>query len=457
VRGRFRLALLLATCSTAALAQFQLFQVSGSAQQPVGAVFSFGSLGTGESAMASFRLQNVSTATAQLTTLTLAGTGFTLSAPPLPATIDPQGTFDFAVSFRAAAPGSYSATLQAGAIPVLLTAIAVPTLAYQVITPAGPQPLNGSLDFGTVTLGSNAVLRFAILNQTAQPLSVPAIAVSGADFSLSGATPSGILIQPTGSASFAIAFTPSQPAVRSGLLTIGGNNYPLTGTGQAPPLPTASLSVTLPQPQSAQQGSVAVTFNSAPLTSASGAVTMSFSAAAGVPSGSAADPAIAFASGGQTATFTVGAGDNRANFGVQTTAAFATGTTAGTLTFTLTFGGITTRQTVVLAPAAVGLTAVTGTRQSGSIPGQATGFDNTRSAGKLSFTFYDSSGNAIQPGAIAADATANFASYFQSSTLGGVFALTAVFPVTGSPSQVSAFVMAIANSAGSASSARISF
>jgi hypothetical protein len=254
-----------------------------------------------------------------------------------------------------------------------------------------------------------------------------------------------------------VAFTPSQAAARSGSLTIGGNAYPLAGTGQAPPLPKASLSVTLAQPLSEQQGSVAVTFDSAALASASGAVTMSFSAAAGIPSGAAADPAMTFSSGGQTATFTVGPGDKSANFGGHPSAAFATGTTAGALTFTLAFGGTTTGQTVVLAPAAVGLTAVAGTRQSSSITVQATGFDNTRGAGTLSFTFYDSSGNAILPGAIPADATANFASYFQSSTLGGVFALTAVFPVTGSPSQVSAFVMQIANSEGSTTSARIAF
>lgn len=455
--ARFRLALLLTACSPAALAQFQLFQVSGSSTQPVGAVFSFGTLNTGASATASFSLQNSSSTPATLASLTLAGPGFTLSAPALPATIAPQGAFGFSVSFQAATPGSYSATLQGGGISVLFTAIAAPTLTYQVVTAAGPQPLSAPVDFGTVTVGSSVVLRFAILNQTAQPLSVPAISVSGADFSLSGATPSGTLLQPVGSASFAVAFAPSQAAVRNGSLTIGGTVYALTGTGQAPPLPKANLSVTLPQPLSAQQGSIAVTFDSAAPAAASGTVTMSFTAAAGIPSGLPADPSIAFASGGQTANFTVGAGQSTASFGGQPAAAFATGTTAGTLTFTLTFGGVVTRQTVVVAPATVGLTAVSGTRQSGSITVQATGFDNTRGAGKLSFTFYDSSGNAILPGAIAADATSNFASYFQSSNVGGVFALTAVFPVTGTPAQVSAFVMTIANSAGSATSARVSF
>jgi len=457
VRAKFRLALLLTACSPAALAQFQLFQVSGSSTQPVGAIFGFGTLSTGTSASASFSLQNAGSAPATLTSLTLAGSGFTLSAPALPATIAPQGTFAFSVSFQAASAGSYSATLQGGGVSVLFTAIAAPTLTYQVITAAGTQPLGASVDFGTVTLGSSTVLRFVILNQTAQALTVPAIAVSGADFSLSGTSPSGILLQPVGSVNFAVAFAPSQAGVRGGSLTIGGTVYALTGTGQAPPLPKATLSVTLPQALSAQQGSIAVTFDSAAPVAASGTVSMSFAAAAGIPSGLPADPSIAFASGGQMANFTVGAGQSTASFGGQATAGFATGTTAGTLTFTLTFGGVVTRQTVIVGPAAVGLTAVSGTRQSSTIAVQATGFDNTRSAGELTFTFYDSSGNVILPGAIMADATANFATYFQSSTVGGVFALTAVFPVTGTAAQVSAFVMTIANSAGSTASARVSF
>jgi hypothetical protein len=457
MRGRFQLALLLAACSPAALAQFQLIQGNGNAQQPVGSVFDFGALGEGDAVTAAFGLQNVSGATASLNSLTLAGTGFTLTAPALPASVDSQGIFKFSVSFQAGMPGSYSATLQGGGVSALLIATVTPTLTYELITAGGAQPLSGPLDFATVTLGSSATLRFGILNQTAQPLTVPAMVVSGGDFSLSGATLSGTVLQPLDSAGFAIVFTPTQAAARSGSLNIGGNSFALLGTGQAPPLPKASLSVTLPQTLSGQQGSVAVTFDSAPLIATSGAVTMSFAAAAGIPASSPADPAIAFASGGQTAAFTVAAGSRSANFGGPAVAAFATGTTAGTLTFTVQFGGATSQQTVVVAPAAVGLAAVQATRQTGSVTVQASGFDNTRTAGKLTFTFYDSSGNAIQPGAITADATGNFAGYFQGSTLGGVFGFSAVFPVTGGTTQVTAVEMSIANSAGSTSSARIGF
>jgi hypothetical protein len=86
-----------------------------------------------------------------------------------------------------------------------------------------------------------------------------------------------------------------------------------------------------------------------------------------------------------------------------------------------------------------------------------TGFDNTRSAGMLTFTFYDASGNAIPPGAIAYESASAFDTYFGTSNDGGQFAVSAYFPVTGNPSQVSAFTVALANSIGTATSARESF
>jgi hypothetical protein len=85
-----------------------------------------------------------------------------------------------------------------------------------------------------------------------------------------------------------------------------------------------------------------------------------------------------------------------------------------------------------------------------------TGFDNTRTAGRLSFTFFDPTGNVIGSGPISADGTALFATYFQSSA-GGTFELKAVFPVTGNFSQISEFQAAVTNSAGSATTTRLSF
>jgi hypothetical protein len=162
-------------------------------------------------------------------------------------------------------------------------------------------------------------------------------------------------------------------------------------------------------------------------------------------------------SGGRTATFTVSPGDTQGHFGAQLTAPFQTGTTAGTLVFTVQLGGVTAQQTITILPASVGIASVQGVRSAAGVQVQVTGFDNTHSAGVLTFTFFDAAGNTVAPGAIRADATASFASYFQNSGLGGSFLLTAIFPVTGNPSQVGAFQVQIANSVGTAQTARTVF
>jgi hypothetical protein len=85
------------------------------------------------------------------------------------------------------------------------------------------------------------------------------------------------------------------------------------------------------------------------------------------------------------------------------------------------------------------------------------GWDNTRSASQLVFSFFYASGNAIAPGNIAVNAAAAFQSYFPGSDLGGVFGLTAFFPVTGDADLVVAAVVELTNSVGTAQSQQIAF
>jgi len=88
---------------------------------------------------------------------------------------------------------------------------------------------------------------------------------------------------------------------------------------------------------------------------------------------------------------------------------------------------------------------------------QINGWDNTRSASQLVFTFFNSSGATIAPGNIAVNAASAFQGYFPGSDLGGVFGLTAFFPVTGDADDVVAAVVQLTNSAGAAQTDQISF
>ena len=656
-----RVLLLAASLAPAGYGQFQLFVVNGSAEQPAQAVYNLGAVYPNQAASAHFRLRNTSSAAAAVTVLSVAGAGFTLNGPALPFPLNPQAAVDFTVTFLAPDAGSYSAPLLSDGVSLLLLATVLPRLTYEVDSGAGLQPLGTALvDFGSVELGSSVVRHFLAVNQMTVALTVPAIAVAGGDFALSGAAPSGTVLQPNQSAAFDVRFSPTAAGSRSGSLVMGDQTYALVGTGaqltyqldagaglqplgagsvdfgpvelgstvarhfavanqsaivltappiavppgdfilsgaapgglalqpgqsadfyvqftptatgartgslvigsqtytligtglqltyevdagaglqpiaagpvdfgsvvlgvglarhfavvnqttavltvpaitvpagdfslsgaapggQAlpaghtadfyvqftptatgarggslvignttcaligtgiqPPLPNPVLSINLPQALSAQQGAVTVTLDAASKTSGSGTLTLDFQPASGLTD----DSAIVFASGGRTAAFTVSPGDTQGYFGTQLTAIFQTGTTAGALTFTVQLGGVTAQQAITILPTTVGTTLVQGVRSATGVQVQVTGFDNTHSAGPLTFTFFDAAGNAIAPGAISANATASFASYFQNSGLGGVFLLTAVFPVTGNPSQVGAFQVQITNSTGTA-------
>jgi hypothetical protein len=429
----------------AAWGQFQLYLVSGTTEQPVAPVYNIGPVEPGLSASVAFRIRNTGNTTALLTLLSVAGSGFTLTGgPSLPATLAPGQSVDFTVVFQSAGTGSYSASLDATGISVLLTATVPVELTCLLDTGSGTQPLGAAtLDFGTVQEGSATTRHVTLLNQTSVLLTVPAIQTTGAGFSLSGPVPAGTVLQPLQSAGFDVQFSPAAAGTASGSLLVGSRSYLLSGTGVAPMLPAPRLSVALAQPASAQQGTVTVNLSQASAASGSGTVTLAFQPA--VPG--ATDPAIAFANGGQTTNFTVSAGDTQGHFGAQTSVAFQTGSTAGSLIISVQLGGQTDQQTIGIAPAAIGVTATQATRGTGTIEVDISGFDNTRTAGNVTFTFFDANGNPIAPGAMQINSAAAFAGYFQNSA-GGTFLLKAVFPITGDATQIKAFEADLSNSAG---------
>ena len=220
-----------------------------------------------------------------------------------------------------------TASLDTIGISVMLSANVPAELTTQLQTATGPRPLYlAPVDFGVVERGSSAIQHVILLNQTPGSLIAPPPLVTGGGFSLSGPSPGGVTVKPGASTIFDVQFSPTADGPQSGILTIGDRTYTLAGTGIDPPLPRPRISLSLAQAASAQQGSVSVNLESAAPVSGSGTVTLSFTPVdASVPP----DPAIAFASGGQTAAFTVSPGDTQGRFGADPQALFQTGTTAG--------------------------------------------------------------------------------------------------------------------------------
>jgi hypothetical protein len=439
---------------TLASAQLQIAVPSQGSEQPVSGVYDLGSVAVGDTLETKFRLRNLGNAAVTLSSLRVLGDGFTLAGQPsLPHTVAPTWNVDFTVRFQARGSGSYSANLTANGLSILLRASG---LAAATIRADGTEISSGaSLDFGRVERRASARKQFELANLSNTAVSVRRIELGGQAFRLELAQAPPFELPPGAAASFDVLFQPSTAGVYSGTIAIDGRTIRLTGAAMEPPFTRPAVVLETTPAGSAQQGKVAVRFAGPSRASGNGQLRIDFRSLA---QGAGTDTTIQFpSSGSRTLPFTVSEGDSAARFGDSFEAVFQTGTTAGTIVFTAEVGGFTEQTTLSIGTAPVRIDSTSAVRSGGMLEIQAVGYDNTHSLGQLIFTFYDRSGQAVQPGAIRVDAGNDFKRYFESSTLGGAFALRANFPVAGDATSITAVEVELVNPAGSTRTERIRF
>ncbi|MGI8990206.1 MAG: choice-of-anchor D domain-containing protein [Bryobacteraceae bacterium] len=403
-------------------------------------------------------LINAGTQSVTLATLSIGGTAFSIpDAPATPRQLAAGESLPFTVRFTPVDAGSFSAVLQAGSLTafVLAKSLAAPAL----FVDGGPVHQPGSVDFGTVETGVPVTRHFSLRNLLRQPLAIGILAATG-DFHLMAAPPLPIALAPGDSIDFDIAAKPMQPGAFAGALLIDDRSFTLSGIAADRPPPLPQIVFRDAQVKSAQQSRLSVSLSEPARVAAAGSVEFAFEL---LTNGLAGDPGVLFpASGTRSIGFTVAPGDTLARFGASNFADFQTGTTSGNLVFRIRFGDFLDTATLVVPPDVAGVDQIRATRAAAGIAVEVIGFDNTRSASRLAFTFFDNdgntvNGNTVNGSAISVDATDAFHGYFQTSGLGGMFALTASFPVTGGADRIAGVQVDLVNSQGSAHSQRVSF
>lgn len=457
---------------TATAPQLLLSYATSSGNVPMqpnaGLAVNFGNVSTSATSSITFTLANVSLSAATVPSVSLqtqiyASSAFSLDTSKLPATLAAGASATFTVTFAPGQTGLVTATLLVGTLtyPIQGTGIVLATIdALQIsyVDQTGVRTLPQAatpISFGQLVAGTNVttVLTFTVTNPSTSydAVDVPAVTVSGTGFSLSGAPAGPTSIAPGSYISFKVTFTPGPSGNYTGTLAIGSRQFSLTGQSVASPLPSMYFQVSANPLVSQQQVNVTLQLGSASTIPAIGQLTMQFTPSV---SGVSDDPAVLFlATSGRQLQVSVAAGAQTAIFNNQSAIAFQTGTTAGTITFTVSFPNTAPYiQSFQISPAQLQITSATAMRQAPNLVVTLNGFDNTYSAGKLSFTFYDTSGHAITPNGIAVDATSNFHQYFfTNNQAGGAFALQASFPVAGDATQVGSVAVTLTNSAGTAS------
>ncbi|MGC2658498.1 MAG: choice-of-anchor D domain-containing protein [Bryobacteraceae bacterium] len=385
---------------------------------------------------------------------------FITNAPAGGVTVPPNNAdspVQFIVTFSPGQVGQASANLMIGtnAYPLVGTGVVIADIDALQITYVDSTGVQTSpqaatpISFGNPAEGSNAVLKFTIANPLTSfnAVSLSTISVTGNGFSATGLPAMPFAIQPGTSISFTVTFAPPQSGTFTGSLLIGTRVFGLTGIGANLPIPSASLVFDTSTFTSQQQPHISVEFSSPSTITAIGTLTMEFTSSV---NGVQYDPAVEFlATSGQNLQVTVAQGATAATYNGQSELTFQTGTTAGTILFTLTFPDsqpITKQITIV--PAAVQITQMTAVAQDPYLVVTMTGFDNTYSTGPMSFNFYDTKGNVIVSN-MAVNATSNFQQYFSTTASGGAFSIQLSFPVTaGSTASVGSVSATMSNSVG---------
>ncbi len=436
-----------------AFAQLQLLQFDGSTETPVTQIYQLANVAPGDNIETRFRVRDFGAGSININNLSVAGVGFRISSQPsLPYILAPGAFVEFKVLFSPTGTGSYSANLLVNTISVTLRGTVLAT----AVLSNGPTalPAGSTVNFGTTEPGTTLTQTLTLSNASAVSVTVPSVVVTGTDFSgpIGIATP--LVLAPGQSVPFTVSFQPSTAQPSTGTLRIDQRSFLLSGTGVNPPLPKATIRLTQ-SGISSRQAKVSIQLAAISRVAGSGTLTMNFQSNV---AGATDDPAIFFLSGPKrAATISIAAGDSVAKFGTQEDLTFQTGTTAGTITFTLKLPNDLQQITFAVAPAPIGFDTVNGTRRVNDLDVNLTGFDNTHSASQIAFTFYDRGGKILLPGVLRVDVTPDFRRYFDSSTTGGSFLFRATFPVTGDATQVGGVDVEMTNSAGVTKTQRITF
>lgn len=436
--------------------QLQLSAVVNGQERPVGTIYSLGTVAVDATLEAQFRIRNTGASLATIQTLAISGAGFSLNQEPTPPmALLANQSVDFFVRFRSSQPTTEAiGTLRLNAASVALLASTTGTAGARlyVVEDDGSRTLRATTQttvFPSIERGTTAMRRFVVENPGATALTVAPLAISEDSFQFASTQPATLQLAARETKTFEVVFKPLSSGLKRATFDLGAAKYPLEGVAREPVFPKPLLTLERMALESAKVSKIVVRFDAVSRAEGTGELRIEFRPSAGTRD----DAAIQFVpEGRRTITFPVKQGQSQAP-----EMTFQTGTTAGSIKFTVSMGGWTAETTATVEGSSVRVDTGRFIRGTDLLDVTLTGFDNTRSVTEVAFTFYDESGGAIAPGAIRANVESRFKDFFDASTAGGLFSLRASFPVTGPVSLIKSMEAEFRNRAGTQKTQRFSF
>jgi len=465
---------------------YQLLNTNPPTTVSPGGAITLPSANLGQTTSVTFQVMNSGNASGTVTSITMVGQGFGLSTVVVPQTLAPGVNLTFTVNFTPTQPGTSSGTLIINSAIFNLSGVGLgPLLTFSY--PAGGTTItlggtSNSVVFSPVEITQSEQLSLDVKNTGTLPATISNIGVqpTGGPFSLSGQPPLPVTLAPNANFQITITFKPTTLGLSNANLLFDTTTIGLQGSGtQPPPLPSYTISGPSGNGAPMTQPAIGLTLSSPYPVEISGTLTLS------VTGSLPADPAVQFASGGNTVSFTIPANQTSALFGAQgTQLGLQTGTVASTITITPAFAteagdvNLTPAPPEVLqftvAPAAPGLIVVqvTGKTAAAPVAGQTTstssftiqvtGFTTTRSLTSAAVQFSIAKGFSMPTTQFTIDVNPIATLWFQSTAskaFGSQFTIAIPFTFQGVVpagqsilSAISSVSVTMSNAVGSSSS-----
>jgi hypothetical protein len=410
---------------------------------PVTGSFQMPAVAAGESSEARFRIRNQSGAVLNIQRLSIDPGPFSTFEQFYPPKVLAVDAFaDFAVRFHPTESGEFSSILHVNDLLVTLRGATIQSATFEIQEGGGWRPLTSAapVDLGSTPRQATLERRIRVTPATESP------AISGSSFTLVPAGPEG---------EWLIRFNADKAGTYTAKLSVPGREITLTAYASEFPPPRLVVSPTAGSLDPAQQVKVQIHFAEPAKLNTLGILRLSFSSA--WPLAAPDDSAISFLPKlERTVYFHVNEGASLADFNGDDFVTLQTGTTAGVITLSAEIGLSVQVTQYRLQSLPVSLTASKASVASGNAEVLLTGFDNTRSITRASFTFYLKSGQAASPGRLDADVTENFRAFFKDNAT-GAFRLRAGFPVSGTVTELDGVEVEIINSQGARQTGRLRF
>jgi hypothetical protein len=432
----------------------------------------------GQTTSVTLQVLNSGNANGTVNSISAIGQGFGLSTIVLPQTLAPGASLTFTVNFTPTQPATLTGTLIINSATFNLSGVGLgPLLTFSYVAGGNTITLGGtnnSVVFSPVEITQSEQISLDVKNTGTLPATISNIGVqpTPGPFLLSGQPSLPVTLDPNVDFHITITFTPTILGYSNASLLFDTTTIALVGSGTQPP-PLPSYTITGPSGNVAPmtQPAVGLTLASPYPVAISGTLTLSV--AGTLP----ADPAVQFATGGSTVSFTIPANGTNAVFGAQgTQLGLQTGTVASNITITPSFAtqagdvGLTPAPPEVLqfsiAPAAPAVIALQLTGQSAAgFTIQVTGFTTTRSLTSLAVQFSIAPGFSMPTSQFTINVNPIATLWFESATsktFGSLFTMTIpfTFQVPAGQSVLSAITsisVAISNAVGSSSSVQATF